>query len=82
MTLSLILLNILSMLTIVFLVRKEGVTPPTRKLKIVFNHFYIEPSDDGDITTKFLPMMHLFILRNYLTLISIERMKSLMQDQE
>ena len=34
-----------------FLVRKEGVTPPTRKLKIVFNHFYIEPSDDGDITT-------------------------------
>jgi len=32
-----------------YIVRKENVTAPTRKLKIVYNSYYIDPSDDGDV---------------------------------
>jgi len=31
--------------------RKDGVTAPTKKLKIVFSHYYIDANDDGDLTT-------------------------------
>jgi len=34
-----------------FLVRKDGVTAPTKKLKIVFHHYYIDENDDGDFVT-------------------------------
>ena len=31
--------------------RKSGVTAPTKRLKIVYNHYYIDPNDDGDFVT-------------------------------
>jgi hypothetical protein len=31
--------------------RKTGVTPPSRRLKIVYNHYYIDANDDGDFVT-------------------------------
>jgi len=31
--------------------RKSGVTPPSKRLKIVYNHYYIDPNDDGDFVT-------------------------------
>lgn len=33
-----------------YLERKPNTTAPTRKLKIVYNNYYINPSDDGNIT--------------------------------
>lgn len=31
--------------------RKPGVTAPTKRLKIVYNHYYIDANDDGDFVT-------------------------------
>jgi len=31
--------------------RKSGVTAPSRRLKVVYNHYYIDPNDDGDFVT-------------------------------
>jgi hypothetical protein len=31
-----------------FISRKENIIPPTKKLKIIFNNYYIDPSDTGD----------------------------------
>jgi len=31
--------------------RKSGVTAPSKRLKIVYNHYYIDPNDDGDFVT-------------------------------
>jgi hypothetical protein len=31
--------------------RKSGVTPPTKRLKIVYNYYYIDANDDGDFVT-------------------------------
>jgi hypothetical protein len=31
--------------------RNSGVTPPTKRLKIVYNYYYIDPNDDGDFVT-------------------------------
>jgi hypothetical protein len=31
--------------------RKSGVTAPTKRLKIVYNYYYIDPNDDGDFVT-------------------------------
>jgi hypothetical protein len=33
------------------LIRKSGVTAPTKRLKIVFNNYYIDQNDDGDVVT-------------------------------
>jgi len=33
-----------------YLKRKDGRTAPTRKIKIIYNSYYIDPSDDGQIT--------------------------------
>ena len=33
------------------LIRKSGVTPPTKRLKVVYNYYYIDPNDDGDFVT-------------------------------
>ena len=32
-----------------YITRKENITAPTKKLKIVYNNYYIDPSDDGDL---------------------------------
>ena len=31
--------------------RKSGVTAPSKRLKVVYNHYYIDPNDDGDFVT-------------------------------
>lgn len=31
--------------------RKSGVTAPTKRLKVVYNYYYIDPNDDGDFVT-------------------------------
>ena len=32
-------------------IRKSGVTPPTRRLKVVYNYYYIDSNDTGDFVT-------------------------------
>lgn len=34
-----------------FISRKENVIAPTKKLKVIFNNYYIDPSDTGDFVT-------------------------------
>lgn len=31
--------------------RKSGVTPPTKRLKVVYNYYYVDLNDDGDFVT-------------------------------
>jgi len=33
-----------------YIERKDGITPPAKKLKIVYNYYYIDPADEGQLT--------------------------------
>ena len=34
-----------------YITRKDGIKPPTKKLKVIYNNYYIDLSDDGDFVT-------------------------------